>query len=50
MPPARRAEAERAADVTWVGAVATPAGSTTAGVRLGDRSGERRLTGFEHVA
>jgi hypothetical protein len=43
VPPAARAAAERAADVTWVGRV--QAGT---GLRLWESGQERQLSGFEH--
>ena len=46
VPPERRQAAEGAAALTWVGEVA--AGPPGAGFH--DGQGERRLTGFEHVA
>jgi thiamine-monophosphate kinase len=46
VPADRRADAERAVPLTWVGEVQEgPAGAT-----FRDRDGERTLTGFEHVA
>jgi thiamine-monophosphate kinase len=48
VPPERRAAAEQAAALSWVGAVREPAPNEQPGAAFTDRSGPRALGGYQH--
>jgi len=48
VPRERRADAERAAPLHWIGAVHELGAGEKAGVAFIDRSGKRDLAGYEH--